>query len=400
MNVRLLCPDGHPVVFPVARLGDTAICPHCYVGFIAELAVDPCQHARSGAGKSRRARDEDDDDEDEEEDQPRKKAKPPTQKDDEKPRKKSAPRKDDDDDEEEDDEKPRKKAKPRQIDDDDDDDDDDDEEEEETPKKKARAKKSNSKDEDEDDDEGDDKPEPEPIEWTPRKRQLLVCSNGLVSLIVANYILMGFVVFCSLAIDAFEILDDWKRPFLGPLILDWVCVPLFCFSVVAVIVSACFNFKAPAKVEGKGALIATLVFGFLIFFLGFLVILNYFEVLTSDAVRSERFLQLLVGSALVCFVLCLVSMMAFLSKLFAFMRLNMEASQPITNCGFYFLYLGLMLGLVYASPLLKSNIGDWVCYIVALLADVISGFAVYVLVLQIILVNKVRFTIEKYIKEA
>src|SRR5262245_43458196 len=122
MILRLCCPQGHPVDIAAEKLGDEVACPHCLTTFLAGLLAADRQHARKEERKSRRSRDDDDEDEE------------------------------DEDEEEED--RPRKKAKARSRDDDD--------------------------DEDEVDDEDDESDDDEPIEWTPRKRQLSIVRTALI----------------------------------------------------------------------------------------------------------------------------------------------------------------------------------------------------------------------------
>src|SRR6516164_4719152 len=149
MSMRVLCPEGHPVLVDATRRGAATICPRCLASFLVEMDRAPAWHARKEDSRARRPRD-DDDEEDEEE----------------RPRKKTTP----------------KKAKH-------------DDEDEETPhrKKQFRKKLDDEEDEDqeEDEDEVDEEDEPEiPIEWTSRKRQLNVGSIGLIVMMVGNYCLL------------------------------------------------------------------------------------------------------------------------------------------------------------------------------------------------------------------
>jgi hypothetical protein len=364
MSMRVDCPEGHPTLVNASRLGAVAICPRCFASFLVEIDSVPSWHARKQDSKARRARDDDDDDED--------------VNDEERPRKKTKAKKAKEDDEDNEEEKPRRKSQMRKRMDEDDEDEEDDE-----------------KDEDEDEEDEDEGEPEEPIEWTPRKRQLNICSHGLIAMMVACFFLIAFTIFTSLWIDIFELFrSDWALS--G---FYWFSLPLAYLGLTAFVVGMAFNLAAPAKAEAKGALIAAIVFAGLIYLLGFLTLLTSLGVLVSDPARAERFVQLLTGGSLICFVLCMVSTMAYLSKLMVFMKLHLDASQPITNIGFILLAFALLLGLVFLSPLLKSWIGDWTCYIVALVADAITAYAIYMLVLHVNLIVKVRRTIGTYIKE-
>lgn len=407
MNLHVRCPEGHLVAIAAERLGSTAHCPCCLVTFLAELQLNASQQARKEESKSRRSRDDDDDDdddedlddvemdeddEDEEDERPRKKAKSKTE--DEKPRKKKTTDEDDededadeDDDEDEDDEdeKPKKKTKKA-----DDEDDDDDEDERPKPKKKTSKSSTDDDDEEEDDNEEDD----EPIEWTPRKRQLLVCSYGVVAVMVAIYTLCGFAVFSAFATLFFEIID----PDLGVGLFQYLCVPLLYLALTSVLTAMIMSFWAPAKVEGKVGIICNLVFSGLVLFQGLLMILNYNELLV-ESTRVERFTQFLVGGSIICCILAMISAMGYLSKLLYFMNLRMESSQPVTSMGFVTMCFLGMLAVVYISPVVKGWF-DWLGYIMALLYAVVAGLSVYLLVYFIFLLMKLREFIAKYIREA
>jgi len=217
--------------------------------------------------------------------------------------------------------------------------------------------------------------------------------------VVACNLLIAFLVFTSIWIDIYE-LNIFDRA--GPLtitLFNWISLPLAFLGLTAFVVGMMLNLAAPAKAEAKGALIAAIVFAGLIYVLGLLALLTMHGALVADPARRERFVQMFVGGALVCFILCMVSTMAYLAKLMIFMRLHLDSSQPITNIGFILLAFALLLGLVYASPLLKTSIAQWVCYIVVPVATAIAGFAIYMLTIQARLIIRVRHTIGKFIKE-
>jgi hypothetical protein len=361
MIMRVVCPEGHPVLVDATRRGAAAICPRCFASFLVEMDGASAWHARKEDSKARQPRDDDDDEEDEEE----------------RPRRKTTPKKAKQDDEEDDEETPRRKKQSRKK---------VDEEEEE--------------DEDEDEEEDDEEGEPEePIEWTPRKRQLNICAHGLIAMVVACNLLIAFVFFSSIWIDFYELnIFGGARP-LAITLFNWISLPLAFLGLTAFVVGMMLNLAAPAKAEAKGALIAAIVFAGLIYVLGLLTLLTMFGALFADPDRAKHFVQLLVVGSLVGFILCMVSTMAYLAKLMIFMKLHLDSSQPITNIGFILLAFALLFGLVYASPLLKTSIADWVRFVVAPVGTAIAGFAIYMLTVQARLITRVRRTIGVYIKE-
>lgn len=372
MSMRVVCPQGHVVLVNASKLGGTAICPQCFASFLVELNRVSPGRARPEGGKSRRPRDDEDDDDDDEEGE-------------ERPRKKPSAKKAKDEDE-----RPSKKAKTKKTKD------DDVGEEEETPrrKKKPRAE------EDETDDDKEEAKEPEePIEWTPRKRQLNIGSNGLIAMMVGCYLLLAFTVFTSCWIDLYEFdVFDGGRPWTISLFY-FFSVPLLYLGMTAFVVALVFNLAAPAKAGGRGAIISGLVFASLVYLLGLMALLTMLGVFVADPARAERFVQLLVGGSVVCFVIFMISTMAYLSKLMIFMRLHLDASQAITNIGFILLAFSFLLGLVFLSPTLKVSVGDWTRFIVAAIADLITGYLIYMLIVDANLIKKVRSTIAIYIKE-
>ncbi|MBI1832179.1 MAG: hypothetical protein HYR84_12110 [Planctomycetes bacterium] len=332
MSMRIVCPEGHIVVIDAAQIGAAVTCPECSAS--VPYDIDAVRHARKEEGKRRRSA-EDDDDEGDDDDRPQKKAsgKKPSDADaiQDKGAKK-APRQSDADNE-----KPAKKASTRAADDEDDD---------RSSRKKPRRSDDDVDDvEIEDDDESDDG-----IEWTARKEQLLMCSHGLVAMIVGCCIFIAFNLF------------------------NWLWMALF-------------------EMELR------LVFSGIILFFGILLILNYFGVLVGDLARAERFVQIMAVASGACLVIGMIAAMAFLAKVMVFMKLTMESSQAVTHMMFVILLWAVMIGLVYISPMVKNWFGDWLGYIVAGVAAIVNGLAEYMLISLIFLILKVRTTIAKFIKE-
>jgi hypothetical protein len=341
MTIRILCPEGHPVRIEASKLGGVVVCPQCFTSFLSEPDLAPSWHARKATSKSSRSRDDDDDD-------------------------------DDEDDEDDEDEKPQRKKKAAKEDDDD----------------------------EEDEDEEEEEKEPEaPIEWTSRKRQLNACSNGLVAMMVGCYFMAGFAGFAALWIDIFEIDIFGDKGLWAIWLFFWSTEPLMYLAVAAFTGGMVFNLAVPAKAEGRGALIGGLVFAGVFFFLGLIIVLTLLGWLLSDPARQENFVRLQVGASIICFILCMVSAQAYLAKLMIFMKMHLESSQPITNFGFVFLCFAGMIALAFLSPMLKSNIGDWMCYVVAFAADICAGVAIRTLIVHAFLLIKLRKAIAKYIRD-
>jgi hypothetical protein len=381
MSMRVVCPEGHSVLVDASKLGGTAVCPRCLTAFLVEMPDALVRNARKEESKSRRARDDDDDDDedgdDEEEERPRKKAKA------KKPK----------DDDEEENERPRKKATAKKAKDDEDDEDEDEDDEPRTKKKSAK------KEDDEDEEESDEEKEPEeveePIEWTPRKRQLKVASMGLIAMIVGCYSMMAVALFNSIWIDLYEF-----NVYAEALTLfHWISMPLLYLGLTAFVVGMVMSWWTPAKAEGRGALISALVFATIVYILGLLAGLTRLEVLLSDPARAKNFVQLLEVGSVVCLMISLASAMAYVSKLMIFMRLHLDASQAITNIGFIMLAYGMLLGLVFSSGMLRTGIGDWFRFVVVGGADFVCAYLMYMWLVVVFLLMKVRVTIDKYIRE-
>jgi hypothetical protein len=387
MTLRVACPAGHPVILAADKLGTDVACPHCLMTFRADTETALRPHARK-EDKARRARDDEDDDDE----KPPKKAKtkkdairegePPV-----KPKKRRASTEDDDEDEE--DEKPRKK--------------------------KSAAKKADDDEDDEDDEEGDaedeEEEEEEPIEWTPRKRQLQRCGIGLTIMMVAYCILMGFSFFIMLLLVyyTFEIMNyigansKMEGIPLGEasVWLGLTAAPFLALAQVVLLVALVMSlFSVPAKVEAKGALIAGIVFGGLVFLAGTLILLAHYEVIVSDVVRSARLIQLMGGGAGLCFFLSTLSAMAYHGKLLHFLNLRLEASQPITNTLFYFLYFIGAFIIFLATPYVCYYLFVYFGWAVILGICAVIAIAIRQLIAQAKMFLLAKKAIDKYIREA
>jgi hypothetical protein len=371
MTLCVSCPEGHSVHIAPGKLGCVLACPCCFTVFRAAHDFSNARHARKEEKKARRSRDDDDDDDDEEEEKPRKKkpvAKPkaeePKKKDDKPPKKKAASKKDDDDDEDE-------------------------EEEEEA---------------------GDEEPE---IDWTPRKRQLSLCNVGLSITVGAFGTLIGFTVFTMLWLDycTFGVMGDFQISTRVELIQAAVGVayginaafiagPFFTLTQIILLVALFFSLSVPAKAEARSLALAGIVFGILFFVFGVLVLLAEFQVVVADPIRAARMEQLMGGAAGLCFVISLMSTMAFQAKLMMFMNMKLEASQAVTNVGFYFVFLAGMLVALYASIYICNYLHFYLGYAIILAICAGAGMAGRTLYAQITLMLKLRRTITTYIKEA
>ena len=380
MSICIHCPEGHLVLVAASKLGGEVVCPRCLAPFLADANHETARNARAEKGKSRRSRDDDDDEEDDDEDEkPRKKAKPSKAK-------KVA----------DDDEKPRKKAKSGKAKKE-----NDDEDEEEEDEKPGKGKKSKSAD---DEEEAEPEEEEEPIEWTPRKRQLKICSFGLMVQMIACHLLAACAVFSLLAIIYYEMLEDftkdtWKNG-LAFYLFYYAAVPFIYLATAAVMTSMVISFAVPAKAEAKAGILSALVFGGLVFFLAFLFILSWSGGLGADARVQENMIRLLAGGSMFSFALCFVSAMGYMSKLLNFMKMQLEASQPITNGAFVLLALIGLLILTLVSSTAKESIGTWMSWVILAAAVGCSGFAIYMLLMHIKLIQKLRGAIQTYIRDA
>jgi hypothetical protein len=358
MNICISCPEGHPVMLASEKLGQMAACPRCFATFRAELDVGPTVRARKDDRKVRRSRDDDDDEEEEEE----------------RPKKKLPPKKE-----------VKKPIKRRARDDDDDDDEDDDEGDEE--------------------DEGEQEDE---IEWTGRKRQLNKCGIGLMVMMVAFYMLVAMIVFLILPMiwTIFDVGNDIsdKSKLVEPKTDDWIVLgawiigPMAALAQTTLIIGLFMNFFVPARVEGRSMVLCALIFGGLVYLLGALIVSAGF--ITSDAERANNMRKLLIGGAGLCFVVSIFSAMAYLAKLMTFMKLHLEASQPITNAGFFFMYFAAMFAIYVANAYVCYYLYWFACFAMILALFAAAGMAVRAGVAQALLFQRMRGVIMQYIRDS
>ncbi len=366
MTLHVSCPEGHCVAVAADKLGRTVVCSCCYAVFRADIDFSASRLARKEEKKARRSRDDDDDEEEEEEE--------------EKPRKK----------------KPKPKA--------------------EEPKKKDRkpaGKTARKKDEDDEEEDEDEKEEEEPeIDWTPRKRELNLCIIGLYITMGAFGILILFTAALCVGVDwiVYEIIGKFQnqvpmdRIVTGPAYAElagYIIGPFIALTQVVLIVALFVNLAAPAKAETRSLAIAGLVFGFIFFVFGILVLLAVFtKIVVEDEIRAQNMARLMGGAAGLCFIISLMSTMAFQSKLMMFMNMKLEASQAVTNAGFYFVYLVGMFAAQYFSLIVCNYLHFYVGFANILVIFAAAGMAIRMLIAQIMLMIKVQKTIQTYIREA
>lgn len=360
MNVRLICPEGHPVVVAADKLGGTAICPHCFTTFLAELDLARGSHARKDEGKSRRARD-DDDEEDEEDDRPRKK--------------KPKPRDEDDDE----DDKPRRKKRR--------DDDDDDEEEEPEPAVPGS--------------------EEEPIKWTPRKRQLSTVSTGLIMYqvvfwtLLATYALMALAIIASLAGAFIPILAE-----ISIILAMFAVLPLTGVSFVIHLVAWIMMFWAPGKSGARGSAITAMGFFFgPVLLFGLYYALSFAEFFRNPSVK-DNFFFLMLGLSCISGLISFFYSLQVLENLASFMGLIQLAKEPVALgwmiIGGTLLTLVLYAGIYFMINSMNFSTDGVMGF--ALRAPLLLPLAMYWLVLRSLIdlvgvTVKLRAHIEHYIRE-
>lgn len=404
MTVHLVCPQGHLVQVALDKIGSTVTCPTCFTPFCAELDVGAIHHARKDDKRSRRARDEDEDDDDEEEDED-------DEEEDERPKKKPKSSKAKDDDDERVSEKPLKKTKKPPVDDDDEDDDED------KPRKKKGAPSKAKDDEDDeevDEDDGDagpDEEEEEPIEWTPRKKRLNMCGIGLMVMMGAYCVLIAFTFFLMLVLDFFTFafgayvsnfnsLEGLPVGDASTWLFAFTSAPFAILVQIVLVVGLFMNLPIPPRAEAKGSLIAGIVFGGLVFLCGILILLALTKVIVSDDARAANLSSLLGGGAALCFLISLMSAMAYHGTLLRFLNLRMEASQPITNTMFYVMYFFGMFTLFALNPYACYYLHPLMAYVFILAIDALAAMAIRMLIAQVQLFLKSRRAIMQYIRDA
>jgi hypothetical protein len=179
----------------------------------------------------------------------------------------------------------------------------------------------------------------------------------------------------------------------------YISAPFFALvQLILLVAMVICLFVTPAKVEAKGILIAGIVFGGLVFLSGILILLS--GSIMSDPVRAERFSQLLGGGAGLCFFFSAMSAMAYHSKLLGFLNMKLEASQPITNTMFYFLYLAVMFVIYFATPYACYYLMNLVGWLLLLAIDAVVAIAIRQLIAQAKMFFRSKQAINKYILEA
>jgi hypothetical protein len=381
MTLCVSCPEGHIVSVAPGKVGRTVACPCCFAVFRADLDMTASRQARKEEKKTRRSRDDDDDDDDDEEEKPRKKkpaAKPKDKADDRVAKG-----------------EPPAKAKGK------------------APAKKAASKRDEEEEDEDEEDEDEADREPE-IDWTPRKRQLSLCTVGLFITIGAFATMIAFTAAAMFGLDWFMFFDvmasfQATKPadVVQKLVIadyGWlaafIAAPFFALTQIILLVALFFNLSVPAKAEARSLALSGIVFGLLTFIFGILVLLAYYQVVVDDVVRAERMIQLMGGAAGLTFVISLMSTMAFQAKLMMFMNMKLEASQAVTNVGFYFVFLSAMFVVLFASIYICNYLHYFLGYALILALAAGAGLAGRTLVAQIMLMLKLNKTIQIYIKEA
>jgi hypothetical protein len=383
MTLCVCCPEGHTVTVAAELLGRTAACPICFSVFHVEHDLEAARHAREK--KASRSRDDDDEDEDE---------KPQVKKN------KDKKSKGDDKDKIVDEKLVKKKPKKTE-----------DEEKSKKTDEKSAKKKATKKADDEDEDEEKEEEEEE-IEWTPRKRQLHLCIIGQYLFIAAIGVMILFAV-------VFMVIMDWFIHGVGQLmnapgadpgrvpwgeffvvLLAFVAAPFVVLAQILLLVGLGFSFAVPAKAEARSLVISAVVFGVLFFLMGLLGLLGHYEIVVEGEVRAANMVKLMGGVAGLCFIISLMSAMAFQAKLLGFMRLSLEASQAITNFGFYFLFFFLTFILFVANAYICFYLHYLLAYVILLGVDALFALGIRATIAQIQLTLKLNRAIQAYIREA
>lgn len=278
MQLCVACPLGHPTLCDESKRGRTVACPQCLTLFVAELDFAG-NHARPEKGKARKSRDDDDDD--------------------------------DEDDEE--DEKPvKKKAKKRDDEDDEDDDDDD----------------------DDDFDDG-----PEPIRWTPKKRQMNIVNIGMMAYLIGFYVMLILMVLMFLGESLFLIfltIGIFAPAFLALAALV-VLIVAFASGVGGVVIYVCnlvgwiTGLFAPAKSEGRSSAITALCF-FLspsLLYLAYLIL--WYSVIDRDEhgfAVSFRLLQTFNGIAFLLVMMAFYTTLVYIGRIAGFLGMTTDKYKP------------------------------------------------------------------------
>jgi len=372
MNIQILCPDGHPVVIHVGKLGGTAFCPHCLAAFVAERSLDAARHARPEKGKARPARD-DDDDEDEEEEKPLKKMKAVP------PKKKKG-------DEAEEEERPKVKRPVR--------------------KKRDEEEEDEDEDTDEEDEEEEEQEEEIPIEWTPRKRQLSVVRNGVMAFLVGFWAMVGYYLLFAV-ITVMNLMLQFGVN-LAEFLIFILCGILggIAIAYIALLVGWIMSLWGPTKAELRSNAILAIVFlampALLLIISSILTASDFFR---NDAVQTS-FATLIGGGCAICLFISLLFGLALLGKLCLFMGDKKLSSQPITLgfgvIGFTVLNGGLIQahGYLYRSFLeAKNDLYNYLAYAMVAASLACLFFLLRSLHGLVGVCQKLRVYIDKYIRD-
>ena len=111
----------------------------------------------------------------------------------------------------------------------------------------------------------------------------------------------------------------------------------------------------------------------------------------------QTFARFLAG---LCFVVCFMSAMAYMAKLMIFMKMNLEASQPVTNTMFYLMYFGAMFGIYIANSYVSYYLFWFACYAMVAALFFAAAMAVRMGIAQAMVFMKVRGIILKFIKDS
>ena len=114
--------------------------------------------------------------------------------------------------------------------------------------------------------------------------------------------------------------------------------------------------------------------------------------------RTERFVGLIFGALVVCYVITWLSMMGYFCSVLSFMKLTNDASQPITNGVFGALPFVVVISLHLYGETIRSALGVTIgAWAIAAVGTIASSYANYMVALQLKLTNKLRAAIWDHI---
>ncbi len=344
MNPCVVCPAGHPVVVHPSRLGSEVACPRCLEFFLAEIPRMDAEFASKDTGKRPAKKKPDDDDEEE----------------DEKPRKK----------------KPDKPAKETKDD-----------------KKKPAAKKKQKEEDEEDEDEDDEEADPEDdITWSARKYGLKTCHSGLA---IVNFGYFGLIALYVITLLGVSLASSGIG--MGNIVVKFGGLATAHIALALFVVGMFMNIRVPAKAEAGVGLYSSIALGLFTFFVAIIMIVANTGAFFEDPARTERFVGLLFGALVLCYLATWMAMMGYLCSVLSFMRMTNDASAPITNGVFGSLPFVGMLALHFFGGALRSGIGDFMNWVIIGVSVAMSGYGIYMMVLQLLLTAKLRAKIWDHI---